>query len=200
MTIAFDKFMKQHQKTGSEKADGYSLDAFEGLNEHEKEIVFKLLVQELPFSAEWLFLLDAEKAMVIAKEEEQKLRRNAYASTYLLQEQLLKHSGDPLFQDHMIEDYPSYVDDLKPLVVDSIGRTPANSTTIRFFKQVVLTEVNSSAVARAARKLVAAMNLPRATEADEEKYSRLVRELRDENVEIKLSAIGQITKYENTPS
>jgi hypothetical protein len=196
MTVAFDKFMKQFQMTGSEKADGYSRDAFEGLDEHEKTAVFNLLVQELPFSAEWLFFLDAEKAMVVAKEEERKLRGNGYASAYMLQEQLFRHSGDSLYQDHMIEDFPGYVDDVKPLVVDSIGRTTANPTTVTFFKQVVLTEVNTSAVARAARKLVAALNVPRATDADEEKYSRLVRELRSENIDIKLKAMKEIAKFE----
>lgn len=200
MTVAFDKFLKQYQMTGSEKADGYSRDAFEGLDEHEKEAVFKLLVQELPYSAEWLFFLDAEKAVVIAKEEEQKLRGNGYASVYMLQEELLKHTGDLLYQDHMIEDYPSYVDNLRPLVVDSIARTPANPTTVAFLKQVVLTEVNTSAVSRAARELVAAVNVPRATEADEEKYSRLIKELRSENVDAELKAFKQIAKFEASSS
>ena len=97
--------------------------------------------------------LDAEKTIVIAKEEEQKLRGNEYASAYVFQEQLFKHTGDLLYQDRMIEDYPGYVDDLRPLVVDSIGRTPANPTTVAFLKHVVLREVNASAVARAAYKL-----------------------------------------------
>jgi hypothetical protein len=200
MTVAFENFMKQYKMTGSEKADGYSRDAFEGLEEHEKDAVFKLLVQELPYSAEWLFFVDAEKAVVVAKEEEQKLRGNGYASAYMLQEQLLKHTDDLLYQDHMIEDYPSYVDNLKPLVVDSIGRTPANPTTVAFLKQVVLTEVNMSAVSRAARKLAAIVNVPRATEADEEKYSRLIKELRSENVDVKLKAIKQIAKFETSSS
>lgn len=195
MTVAFDKFMNKYQQTGSEKADGYSLDAFEGLDEYEKEAVFKLLIRELPTSAEWLFFLDVEKAMVITKEEEQKSRGNAYSSAYMLQEQLLKHTGDLIYQDHMIEDYPSYVDALKPLVVDSIGRTPANPTTVAFLKQVVLTEVNIRTVARAARQLLAALNVPRATEADEEKYSRLIKDLRSESADTKLKAIEQLAKF-----
>ena len=58
MIIAFDIFMSEHNKTGSEKADGYSQAAFDGLTDSEKDKVFKLLENELPFSAEWLVLVD----------------------------------------------------------------------------------------------------------------------------------------------
>lgn len=196
MTVAFENFMKQYKATGSEKADGYSRDVFVGLDVNEKVTVFNLLVAELPFSAEWLFFLDPQKALIVAKEEEQKLRGNGYESAYMLQEQMVKYTGDLLYQHHMIEDYPSYIDDLKPLVIDSIGRTPANTAMVAFLKQVILTEVNPSAVARAARKLLAALNIPRTNEIEEAKYSRLVSELRSESAQLKLSVMGQIAKYE----
>lgn len=44
MTVAFDIFMREHHATGSEKADGYSRNAFIGLSPQEKEQVFRLLV------------------------------------------------------------------------------------------------------------------------------------------------------------
>lgn len=196
MTVALERFMRQYKATGNEKADGYSSDVFVGLDADEKVTVFNLLVTELPFSAEWLFFLDTEKALIVAKEEEQKLRGNGYESAFMLQEQIVKHSGDLLYQRHMIEDYPGYISDLKPLVVDSIGRTPANTTTVAFFKQVILTEVNPSAVARAARKLLAALNIPRTNEIEDAKYSRLVSELRSESAQQKLSVMSQIAQYE----
>lgn len=43
MTLAFEKFMKQYRMTGSEKADGYSSDAFVGLEESEKEVFVQLM-------------------------------------------------------------------------------------------------------------------------------------------------------------
>ncbi|MYN19495.1 hypothetical protein GTP81_22385 [Rugamonas sp. FT107W] len=152
--------MEQYQATGGVKADGYSRDVFEGLNADEKAAVFNLLATELPFSAEWLFFLDAEKALIAAKDEEQKLRGNGYESVYMLQEQMVKYSGDLLYQRHMIEDYPGYISNLKPLVVDSIGRTPVNTAMVDFLRQVILREVNPGAVARAERRLSAALNIP----------------------------------------
>lgn len=62
--------------TGSEKADGYSRDAFIGLDADEREVVFDLLVTELPFSADWLFFIDAEKQFPARREK----RRNCVAA------------------------------------------------------------------------------------------------------------------------
>jgi hypothetical protein len=117
MTKAFHEFMRQYKMTGSEKADGYSRAAFIGLDEREKEEVFNLLINELPFSVSWLFFLDAQKAFDVVKQEEQKLRGNGYVHVYMLQEELIKFSGDLSFQNHMIADYLGYVDRLRPLVV-----------------------------------------------------------------------------------
>lgn len=196
MTTAFDTFMKQHDKTGSEKADGYSRDAFIGLEGTEKEIVFDLLVKELPFSVEWLFFLDAEKALPVVKKEEERLKGDGYGSAYLLQEELVRFTGDVSYQGRMIEDYPAYTDSLKPLIVDAIGRTPANAATIEFFKRVILTEVNSSAVARAARRLLAALAVPRSTESEEKVYSRIVSDLRNESLDVKQRALRLLQPYE----
>ena len=181
---------------GSEKADGYSQDAFTGLDDHEKETVFKLLVTELPWSVEWLFFLDPARALVVTKELEEKLRSDSYADVYMLQQKLVKYSGDLLYQKHMIEDYANYDDDSKPLVVDAIHRTPANEATIKFFKQIVLTEVNASAVARASRHLLDAVRIARVTKSDEINYDRLVNELRSESTQVKMQAIAKIEKYE----
>ena len=196
MTIAFETFMKQYKMIGSEKADGYSQDAFTGLDDHEKETVFKLLVTELPWSVEWLFFLDPARALVVTKELEEKLRSDSYADVYMLQQKLVKYSGDLLYQKHMIEDYANYDDDSKPLVVDAIHRTPANEATIEFFKQIILTEVNASAVARASRHLLDAVRIARVTKSDEINYDRLVNELRSESTQVKMQAIAKIEKYE----
>lgn len=40
MTVGYDTFMKQYHAIGSEKADGYSRNAFIGLTSQEKEEVF----------------------------------------------------------------------------------------------------------------------------------------------------------------
>jgi hypothetical protein len=195
MTAAFEKFMKQYKMTGSEKADGYSRDAFIGLDEREKEAVFELLVTELPWEVEWLFFLNPEKALVVAKNLEEKLRGNMYGRTFMLQEQLVRYTGDLLYQKHMIEDYPTYAESLRPLVVDSIGRTPTNEATIGFFKQVIMVDADASAVDRASRRLLESMKVPRATAADEDTYRRLVGELRSDKVQVKLNAIARIDKY-----
>ena len=196
MTLAFDTFMKQYQMTGSEKADGYSRDAFIGLDEHEKEEVFKLLTTELPWSAEWLFLLDPERASAVAKEREKEMRVNPYQDTYMLQRQLTKYTGDLNYQKHMIEDYASYPDSSKPYVVDAIDGTPVNEAQLDFFKQVILVEVNTSAVARASRHLLDAKKIPRISETDKKNYSRILSELRSDSVQIRKKAIAEIDGYE----
>jgi hypothetical protein len=194
MSLAFDKFMRQYKATGGEKADGYSRDVFLGLDEHEKEKVFKLLETELPWSTEWLFLVDPKKALATAKEKEEKLRGDPYADVYMLQEQLVKYSGDLLYQQHMIEDYPNYIDSLKPLVVDAIERTPTNEATLEFFKQVIFVEVNPSAVARASRHLLDSLKIPCESDDEERNYKRLISELRSDNVQVKRRAIAEIER------
>ncbi|NRR34127.1 hypothetical protein HSX11_28535 [Oxalobacteraceae bacterium] len=195
-SLAFKRFLKQYNMTGSEKADGYSYDVFIGLSDAEQEIVFDLLVKEIPHSLEWLFLLNAEKALMTAKDAEQRLRGNFYSDAYLVQQEIVKHSNDLLYQNHIIEDYPSYVDKLKPRVIDSVGRTPANAATVAFFKKIILTEVNSSAVARAAHHLLADLKIPRTNELEEENYSRLLSDLLSESAQTKSAVMNRIAKYE----
>ena len=198
MTIAFDKFMKQYEKTGSEKADGYTQDVFIGLDSVEKEHVFDLLVSELPISTGWLFFLDPNKALPVVKKAEERLRGDGYGSAYMLQEELVKITGDLTYQRYMIESYPGYMESTKPLVVDAIGRTPANASTVDFFKGVIITEVNTSAVARAARRLLAALKVPRDTESEESTYSQIISDLRNESLVVKQRALKQLEPYEVT--
>lgn len=195
MTLAFEKFMRQYKMTGSEKADGYSQDVFVGLDENEKKTVFDLLVTELPWGIEWIFFLDLEKALVIAKEKEAQLRGNPYGDAYLFQQKIVKFSGDLSYQKHMIDDYPCYPDRVRPLVVDAIHRTPTNENTVAFFKHVILTDVNPSAVARASRHLLDALKVPQASEAEKENFRSLVAELRNDDTVTKLRAFARLEKY-----
>lgn len=195
MTLAFENFMKQYKMTGREKADGYSQDVFVGLDDHEKKAVFELLVTELPFSTKWLFFIDPKKALDVAKQKEERLRGNAYEHVYNLQEQLVKYSGDLRFQKHMIEDYPNYIERLKPRVVDSVSRTPANDATREFFKQVILVEVNSDAVARASQHLLDSLGVPNELEHEREKYNRLISALSGDSLQAKKRALSELRHY-----
>lgn len=196
MTDTFKEFMRQYKMTGSEKADGYSQSAFVGLDESEKEEVFNILVKELPYSVQWLFFLDKVKALPIVKQEEQKKRGNGFSRIYMLQEELFDHTGDFSYQKKMIEDYLSYADYIRPLVVDAIGRIPPTIESVSFLKQVILTETNSDAVSRAARRLLSALNVSRVSEADENNYRKLVVELESDNVSEKLNAFKKLAKSE----
>lgn len=185
--------------TGSEKADGYSPDVFIGLGDWEKETVFKLLTNELPWSAEWLFSLDSERALMTAKQKEKELRGRRYGNAYMLQKLIIKYSGDLMYQKHMIEDYPTYEDTLKPRVVDAIDCTPTNAETIAFFKQVILTDTNIDAVAGASIHFLDAMKIPTTTDAEKKEYNRLFDELRGDATRIKLRAIAEIEKRQPAP-
>jgi hypothetical protein len=192
MTAAFDTFMQQNQMIGSEKADGYSPDAFVGLTDQEKDIVFQLLEKELPWSAQWIFLVDPERAATVLKADEQTLRGDPYEDVYMIQQNLVTYTGDLLYQKHMIQDYPNYIEKKRPLVVDAVHRTPANEDTINFFKQVILVEVNSSAVARASRHLLDALGYSRATESDKRNYDQLISNLRSDDDQLKQETLSRI--------
>lgn len=181
--------------TGSDKADGYSDASFAGLSEREKEIVFDLLSTELPWSIRWLFVLDAEKAAVVAREKEIELRGQHGTDVYLLQQQLVNSTGDLRYQSHMIEDYQQYRANVRPLVVDAIGRTPTNQGQIDFFKKILLDEVSVSALARAARHLLDAVNFPKATDADRANYNRLITSLRSDSRDSREVALAEISTY-----
>lgn len=182
--------------TGSDKADGYSDASFAGLSEQEKERAFELLLNELPWSIRWLFVLDAEKAAEVARQKEDELRGKDGADVYMLQQQLVSYTGDLRYQTHMIEDYQQYRAKVRPLVVDAIGRTPTNRAKIDFFKKMLLVEVSESALSRAARHLLDAIQFPRSTDADEAKYIRLIGDLRSESCEARKGALDEIAKYE----
>ena len=89
MTLAFENFLKQHNAEGSEKADGYSTSLLTELDVNEKEMDFELLESKLPWSIEWLFLLDRDKALSTAKEEEAKRRGDSYADVFCFSSKLL---------------------------------------------------------------------------------------------------------------
>ncbi|MYM73115.1 hypothetical protein GTP56_13040 [Duganella sp. FT134W] len=192
MTASIDEFLRQHRATGSEKADGYSPDAFAKLTDQEREIVFTRLANELPWSAQWMFLVDAVRAAALLKAEEQAMRGDPYGDVFMIQENLVTHTGDLLYQKHMIEDYPNYIEKKRPLVVDAVHRTPTNADTIRFFKRVILVEANSSAVVRASRHLLDSLGLPRATEPDKKHYDALLSNLRSDDSQLKQQTLVQI--------
>jgi len=192
MTTSYNEFLREYHMKGSEKADGYSRSVFVGLEPYERDKVFDLLLTELPLSAKWLFFLDPEKATPVVKAEEKVLRGDKYNRTFMLQENLVEFTGDLVFQTRMIEDYPNYVDYLRPEVVDAIGRTPINSSVVRFFQQVILTEADADAVARAARRLLAAMNIPRGTDIEKDTYKKLERALRNDDTQAKLRIFAKL--------
>lgn len=192
VTDAFDTFMQQHRQTGSAKADGYSWDAFVGLTAEEKDKVFTLLENELPWSAEWLFQVNAERATAVVRAMEQRLRGDPYHHVYRLQEYLVKYTGDLRYQQHAIDDYPHYVDSHKPLVVEAVWRMADTDASLAFFKTIILAETSTSAASRAARCLLSAKQMPRTTDEENARYDRLVRELRSDSMEIKLLALAQI--------
>lgn len=195
MTQAFDTFMRQYKMTGREKADGYTRDAFIGLTPNEKDIVLQKLTSELPWSAEWLFFVDKQKALAIAKEKEQSLRGNPYQDVFRIQQQLVKYSGDLLYQKHMIEDYPKYIDELKPLVIDAVDDTPVSDESIEFFKQVILLEANIDAVASASVHLLRALNVPRNTDEERVTFKRLLDDLRSEDPRSKRRGMAEVETY-----
>jgi hypothetical protein len=196
MTAAFNEFMRQHTMTGSEKADGYSRNAFVGLDEGEKEEVFRLLVEELPYSVEWLFFVDPRRSLEVVKKVEADFRGRPFTPVFLLQEELIAHTKDMAYQEHLIEDYLRYDGTMRPRVVDAVGRTPTSAASIGFFRQVILTESNDTAVARAARGLLDALNVPYTTEPDKKTYQRLISELRSKYVDEKLRALNELAKFE----
>lgn len=195
MTVAFDNFMKQYHMTGSEKADGYSADAFDDLSRGEKAIVFKLLLNELPWSARWLFLLDQDNATAIVRNKEIETRGDPYAHVYMLQQLLVDYTGDLKYQKNMMDDYFIYIERLRPMVLDALAKTPLNQQVFDFFKQVVMVEASPSALARASRHLLEMAKLPGANEEAERHRARLLKELRGGDIESKRRAILEIDGF-----
>jgi len=194
MSNAFEEFLTQFKKTGSEKADGYSHDAFIGLTELEKKIVFDYLASELPWGIEWLFFLDPQRAAVVAKNKEAEERGNRYAHVYLIQKQLVNQCREMEYQQHMIDDYYNYTDEIKPLVVDAIAKTPRSNSSINFFKNLILVESHEDALASASVHFLNSMGFVRDTEPEKKIYLRLLKELRCGNDMVKIDAIEYILK------
>jgi len=196
MTSAFEEFMRQHRMTGSEKADGYSPEVFVGLSESEKEIVFKALESELPWSAKWLFELDKDRALTVLKNLEEKLRGDPYEDVYMMQFQLVKHGGDLCYQKHMIEDYFNYPENSKFRVLNSIANTPVTDELRNFLKKVILVEANDDAVTTASIYLLKSVGLKKTTKQEKEKYDRLMDRLCDDKIEIKNAALANVERIE----
>lgn len=195
MTAAFEKFMRQHQMTGSEKADGYSRDVFVGLESEERTKVFNLLIDELPWSAEWIFLVNSDKAEQVAVELERQWRKNPDKHVDWLQKQLVLRTGDLKYQQHMIEDYFNYSEWLRPGVVESVGATPTNKAKLEFLKQVILVEFDEDAVVAAIRHLLYSVKFQCTTDEEKRKYEGLVKFLRDEDLDVKQSALLELQPY-----
>lgn len=196
MTAAFNEFLRQYNLTGREKADGYSPDVFIGLDEIEKQQVFDLLLTEISISVKWLFYLNPEKALFTIKQTEAEWRGESYRRVFSLQEEIIQHTGDLTYQEHMIEDYQNYAESLKPLAIDSLGRTPDTVKKINFLKNIILTETNEDAVFRASERLLDSLKLPRDNEKSENDYQITLDHLNSERTENKLKALSGLKYYE----
>jgi hypothetical protein len=77
-----------------------------------------------------------------------------------------------------------------------VGKTPVSPASIDFLKEVILTETNSDAVARASVALMDALRVPCVTEEEQANFWRLNDELRKENIPRKLKALSYLAQYE----
>ena len=196
MTVAFDTFLKQYNMTGSEKADGYSSDAFEGLTQEEKVIVFDMLVEQLPWASDWLFRLDPEKALVVAKEIEPGIR--AMSGAGWLQREIVRYSGDLVYQQHMIEDYEQCGDYAKATLIACISDTPTNEETVAFLKHAMLTERDSHIAFRAGWALLSALEISTSTEAGKALDDTVRRAAHSENPADRHAALERIAMYQRS--
>jgi len=196
MTSAFAIFIEQYNMTGSEKADGYSACAFTGLSEQEKEEVFRILETELPWSAEWLFFLDRDRAIAVAKEMEAALRTQCRDSVHYLQKQLVKFTGDFIYQQHMVDGYATHPASVRAAVISAVDVAPANRAQIDFFKQVLRTERDERAVFRAGWHLLDKVNFPGDRPVNEKKYDDLLDDLRMNRAEVNLRVLETIEAWE----
>jgi len=194
MSCMIKNFLTKFGRTGSEKADGYSRNDFIGLTEFEKKTAFDYLVLELPWEVEWLFFLDPKRAAIVAKQKEAEERGNRHSHVYLIQKQLVNQCGEMKYQQHMIDDYYNYIDCLKPLVVDAIAQTPRSSSSVNFFKHLILVESNEDALAGASVHFLNSLGFIRETESGKKAYLQLLSQLRCDSRLVKLSAIEYVLK------
>jgi len=181
----------------SEKADGYSGNDFIGLTECEKKIVFDCLVLELPWQIEWLFFLDPKRAAIVAKKKEAEERGTRHSHVYLIQKQLVNQCGEMKYQQHMIDDYYNYIDCLRPLGVDAIAQTPRSSSSVNFFKHLILVESNEDALAGASVHFLNSMGFVRGAESEKKLYLLLLSQLRSDSHLVKISAIEYVLRNIN---
>lgn len=194
LTKAFEIFLKEHEAKGREKTDGYSPEAFQGLDDYERKTVFRLLAEELPWSVKWLFYLDKDEATKITVAIEEKMRGDKYSHIYLLQEQLLLHAASNDYQIRMIEDYQNYDEDLKPKVIRCICRTPFNENVLNFLRTIVLAEVNSSAIYWSSIHLLDMALVFYSEKLDEKRREELISSLRGNDRLMKLNAIDDMAR------
>ncbi|MCW7536726.1 hypothetical protein OOT46_02510 [Aquabacterium sp. A7-Y] len=181
MTPAFANFLKQYNATGSEKADGYSVDHFDGMSEQEKQQAFAMLSEQAdvdPESAQWLFYLDPSKAKDACEGLVRQKKSNPYAASFILLFYLAKYTADVQYQRQMIEGYATYAELHKHLAVEYIGRTQTTPGQIEFLKAVTLTEANEKAVARAAFNLLRACAVPSSTDAEKIQFQAYLDSLK----------------------
>ncbi|AXA92019.1 hypothetical protein [Massilia sp. YMA4] len=194
MTPAFAEFTRQYHLTGREKADGYTWTAFAGLAVDEKQIVFDMLVRELPWACDWLFALDPVQALVVAQRLEPEMRGRTNA--YWLQQQMVRHSGDLRYQRHMMEDYAVYPSRHKAQLLRSLAATPMNERTIEFLKHVLITEVERDAVFWAGCALMDAFRVPNSTEVERQRHHRILDGFRQSQPAARLAALARLELYE----
>lgn len=97
----------------------------------------------------------------------------------------------------MIDDFAGYADRFMQLVVDAVARTRVNDATLEFFRKVIMTGNQASAVARAARHFLSAKNIQADTGAERQQYMNLMHDLTNEDLGRKFRAID---RGEGTPS
>lgn len=173
MSDAYQRFIRQYNATGREKADGYDRSHFDGMTPAEKAQAFELLKDEavnLPEVVKWLFHLDAARAAPVALQIAQSRDSDAYYPWYLIYEQLQAHSQDLRYQKQMIDGYPRVAADYRAQAVEALGRTPPSAARRDFFRDVVTNESDPSVLAGAAYHLARDLKLPQTTDQEKKRF------------------------------
>ena len=110
MTKTFDRFLKQFNSTGNDKAQGYDESHFDGLNEDEKKKVFELLESELiaPGVIGWLFRLDANRAENTLKNYITKHSGMPTSGLHRIYIALFHFTNNEIYLDYFERDFHSY--------------------------------------------------------------------------------------------
>ena len=180
MSEAWDRFDRQLQATGREKADGYSAAHFQGMTAEEKGRAFDLLRQEAridPTVAEWLFHLEPARAEAACRDLLAQEQANPHFSAFVVEHALCKHTQDLRYQQRMIDGYPRVPDDQKPRALERLGHTPASPALRAFFHDLLLAETDPELLASAAYQVLLAHELPYASEGDKTRFRDLLSRL-----------------------